>query len=87
MPTYRTAAVDTIHNDEELRLNLDLMEEKWERAAICEAKANIKMIKYYNTRVRGVAFWYWIFTKGQKQSQTRQNQARNWKEREKPRPK
>nr|GEZ63006.1 reverse transcriptase domain-containing protein [Tanacetum cinerariifolium] len=24
MPTYRTAAVDVVHNDEELRLNLDL---------------------------------------------------------------
>ncbi|GKE80278.1 reverse transcriptase domain-containing protein, partial [Tanacetum coccineum] len=39
MPTYRTAAVDTVHNNEELRLNLDLLEEKRERAAICEAKA------------------------------------------------
>ncbi|GJY96952.1 reverse transcriptase domain-containing protein [Tanacetum coccineum] len=43
MPTYRTAAVDTVHNDEELRLNLDLLEEKRERAAICEAKAKMKM--------------------------------------------
>ncbi|GJV45225.1 reverse transcriptase domain-containing protein [Tanacetum coccineum] len=33
MPTYRTAAVNTIHNDEELRLNLDLLEEKRECAA------------------------------------------------------
>ncbi|GJY41672.1 reverse transcriptase domain-containing protein [Tanacetum coccineum] len=56
MPTYRTSAVDTVHNDEELRLNLDLLEEKQERAAICEAKAKIKMTKYYNARVRGVAF-------------------------------
>ncbi|GJS13781.1 hypothetical protein Tco_0408253 [Tanacetum coccineum] len=56
MPTYRTAAVDTVHNDEELRLNLDLLEEKRERVAICEAKAKMKMIKYYNARVRGVAF-------------------------------
>ncbi|GJU09303.1 reverse transcriptase domain-containing protein [Tanacetum coccineum] len=48
MPTYRTAAVDTVHNDEELRLNLDLLEEKRERAAICEAKAKMKMTKYYN---------------------------------------
>ncbi|GKC17553.1 reverse transcriptase domain-containing protein, partial [Tanacetum coccineum] len=51
MPTYRTAAVDTVHNDEELRLNLDLLEEKRERAAICEAKAKMKMTKYYNARV------------------------------------
>ncbi|GJT97688.1 reverse transcriptase domain-containing protein [Tanacetum coccineum] len=56
MPTYRTSAVDTIHNDEELWLNLDLLEEKRERAAICEAKAKMKMTKYCNARVRGVAF-------------------------------
>nr|GEV39818.1 reverse transcriptase domain-containing protein [Tanacetum cinerariifolium] len=31
MPTYRTAAVDVVSNDEELRLNLDLLEER-ERA-------------------------------------------------------
>ncbi|GJR09884.1 hypothetical protein Tco_0792536 [Tanacetum coccineum] len=56
MPTYRTATVDAVHNDEELRLNLDLLEEKRERAVICEAKAKRKMIKYYNARVRGVTF-------------------------------
>ncbi|GJX24860.1 reverse transcriptase domain-containing protein [Tanacetum coccineum] len=50
MPTYRTAAVDVVHNDEELRLNLDLLEENRERATICEAKAKRKMIKYYNAR-------------------------------------
>nr|GEW93075.1 hypothetical protein [Tanacetum cinerariifolium] len=27
MPTYRTAAVDVVYNDEELRLNLDSLEE------------------------------------------------------------
>nr|GEV40357.1 reverse transcriptase domain-containing protein [Tanacetum cinerariifolium] len=56
MPTYRTAAVDMVNNDEELRLNLDLLEERRERAAICEARAKSKMMKYYNARVRGVAF-------------------------------
>nr|GEU52172.1 reverse transcriptase domain-containing protein [Tanacetum cinerariifolium] len=56
MPTYRTATVDVVNNDEELRLNLDLLAELRERAAICEAKAKSKMIKYYNARVRGVAF-------------------------------
>ncbi|GJT38780.1 reverse transcriptase domain-containing protein [Tanacetum coccineum] len=56
MPTYRTMTVDTVHNDEELRLNLDLLEEKRERAAICEAKSKMKMAKYYNARVRGVTF-------------------------------
>ncbi|GJV03360.1 reverse transcriptase domain-containing protein [Tanacetum coccineum] len=56
MPTYRTAVVDTVHNDKELRLNLDLLEEKRERATICEAKAKLKMTKHYNARVRGVTF-------------------------------
>nr|GEZ14810.1 reverse transcriptase domain-containing protein [Tanacetum cinerariifolium] len=56
MPTYRTATVDVIHNDEELRLNLDLLEERRERATIREAKAKLKMTKYYNARVRGVTF-------------------------------
>nr|GEW46849.1 reverse transcriptase domain-containing protein [Tanacetum cinerariifolium] len=56
MPTYRTAAVDVVSNDGELRLNLDLLEERRERAAICEAKAKSKMTKYYNARVRGVTF-------------------------------
>ncbi|GJU08460.1 reverse transcriptase domain-containing protein [Tanacetum coccineum] len=50
MPTYRTAVVDAVHNDEELRLNLDLLEER------PKAKAKLKMTKYYNARVRGVTF-------------------------------
>ncbi|GKB12080.1 reverse transcriptase domain-containing protein [Tanacetum coccineum] len=56
MPTYRTAVVYAVHNDEELRLNLDLLEERREHAAICETKAKLKMTKYYNARVQGVTF-------------------------------
>nr|GEY42440.1 reverse transcriptase domain-containing protein [Tanacetum cinerariifolium] len=56
MSTYRTAAVDVVSNDEELQLNLDLLEERRERAMICEAKAKLKMMKYYNAWVHGVAF-------------------------------
>nr|GEY85206.1 reverse transcriptase domain-containing protein [Tanacetum cinerariifolium] len=56
MPTYRTAVVDAVHNDEELRLNLDLLEERLEHVAINEAKAKLKMTKYYNARVQGVTF-------------------------------
>nr|GEZ36348.1 reverse transcriptase domain-containing protein [Tanacetum cinerariifolium] len=56
MPTYRTTAVDVVNNDEELRLNLDLLEELQELAAMSEAKSKSKMMKYYNSRVRGVAF-------------------------------
>nr|GEX08848.1 reverse transcriptase domain-containing protein [Tanacetum cinerariifolium] len=56
MPTYCTAAVDVVSNDEELRLNLDLLEERRERAVICEAKAKSKMTKYYNARVHDITF-------------------------------
>ncbi|GJS05659.1 reverse transcriptase domain-containing protein [Tanacetum coccineum] len=56
MPTYRTAVVDDVHTDEELRLNLDLLEERHECAAIREAKTKLKMTKYYNDRVCGVTF-------------------------------
>ncbi|GJX96254.1 reverse transcriptase domain-containing protein [Tanacetum coccineum] len=45
MSTYRTTLVDAMHNDEELRLNLDLLEERRKRAAIREAKAKLKMTK------------------------------------------
>nr|GEW77853.1 reverse transcriptase domain-containing protein [Tanacetum cinerariifolium] len=56
MPTYRTAAVNIVYNNEELRLNLELPEERRERSAISEARAKLKMTKYYNARVRGVTF-------------------------------
>nr|GEV17608.1 reverse transcriptase domain-containing protein [Tanacetum cinerariifolium] len=56
MPTYRTTAVDVVNNDEELRLNLDFLEERRDLAAVSEAKSKSKMMKYYNSRVRGVAF-------------------------------
>nr|GEW35881.1 gypsy retrotransposon integrase-like protein 1 [Tanacetum cinerariifolium] len=56
MPTYRTTAVDVVNNAEELRLNLDLLEERRELAAMSEARSKSKMMKYYNSRVRGVAF-------------------------------
>ncbi|GKA35116.1 reverse transcriptase domain-containing protein [Tanacetum coccineum] len=45
MPKYRIAVVDAVHNDEELQLNLDLLVERRERAAIREAKDKLKMTK------------------------------------------
>nr|GEZ62135.1 reverse transcriptase domain-containing protein [Tanacetum cinerariifolium] len=56
MPTYRTTTVDVVNNDEELRLNLGLLGERRELAAMSEARSKSKMMKYYNFRVRGVAF-------------------------------
>nr|GFA33721.1 reverse transcriptase domain-containing protein [Tanacetum cinerariifolium] len=56
MPTYHTTVVDTVHNDEELRLNLDLLEERRKHAAIQKANAKLKIRKYYNARVQSVTF-------------------------------
>ncbi|GKB57896.1 reverse transcriptase domain-containing protein [Tanacetum coccineum] len=56
MPTLRTMEVDPTKNDEALEVNLDLIEEKREQAAIQEAKSKTKMEKYYNSRVRGTSF-------------------------------
>ncbi|GKA94030.1 reverse transcriptase domain-containing protein [Tanacetum coccineum] len=64
MPMYHTAVVDAVLNDEELWLNLDLLEERRERAAIREAKAKLKMKKYYNARVRGINFRLGDFVEG-----------------------
>ncbi|GJV11997.1 reverse transcriptase domain-containing protein [Tanacetum coccineum] len=56
MPTLRTAEVDMIKNDEALEINLDLLEERIEHAAIQEAKSKAKMEKYYNARVCNTSF-------------------------------
>nr|GFC75562.1 reverse transcriptase domain-containing protein [Tanacetum cinerariifolium] len=52
MPTYRTAAVDVVYNDEEIRLNLDLLEERRKRVAIRDAKAKLKIVKNQERRKR-----------------------------------
>ncbi|GJU15523.1 reverse transcriptase domain-containing protein [Tanacetum coccineum] len=51
MPTLRTAEVDLTKSDEALEINLDLIKEKREQAAIQEAKSKAKMEKYYNSKV------------------------------------
>ncbi|GJZ82320.1 reverse transcriptase domain-containing protein [Tanacetum coccineum] len=56
MSTLRTAEVDQASNKEALGINLDIIEEKREQAAIQEAKRKKKMEKYYNSRVRGTSF-------------------------------
>ncbi|GJV43679.1 reverse transcriptase domain-containing protein [Tanacetum coccineum] len=56
MPTFRTAEVDVTKNDEALEINLELLEEKREQAAIREAKSKRQMEKYYNTKVRNTSF-------------------------------
>nr|GFC04328.1 reverse transcriptase domain-containing protein [Tanacetum cinerariifolium] len=56
MLTIRTAEVNVATNDDERRIDLDLLEERRERAAICAAKAKSKMKGYYDAKVRGVSF-------------------------------
>ncbi|GKA45581.1 reverse transcriptase domain-containing protein [Tanacetum coccineum] len=56
MPTLRTAEVDLVQNNEALEINLYLLEERREQAAIREAKSNAKMEKYYNSKVRSTSF-------------------------------
>ncbi|GJS70030.1 reverse transcriptase domain-containing protein [Tanacetum coccineum] len=56
MPTIRTAKVDVVRNDEALEVNLDLLKERREQAAIREAKSKRKQEKYYNMKVRSTSF-------------------------------
>nr|GEZ43611.1 reverse transcriptase domain-containing protein [Tanacetum cinerariifolium] len=51
MPTLKTAEVDLVRNNEALKINLDLLEERREEAAIHEAKNKAKWKKYYNSKV------------------------------------
>ncbi|GKA83305.1 reverse transcriptase domain-containing protein [Tanacetum coccineum] len=56
MPTLRTIEIDMVQNDEALKLNLHLLEEKREQAAIREARSKAKMEKYYNSKVHCISF-------------------------------
>ncbi|GJU59699.1 reverse transcriptase domain-containing protein [Tanacetum coccineum] len=50
MPTLRTAKADLVQNNEALEINLDLLKERREQAAMREAKSKEKMEKYYNSK-------------------------------------
>ncbi|GJV92299.1 reverse transcriptase domain-containing protein [Tanacetum coccineum] len=54
--TIRTSKVDLLQNNEALEINLDLLEERREQAAIREAKSKAKIEKYYNAKVRNTSF-------------------------------
>ncbi|GKB00587.1 reverse transcriptase domain-containing protein [Tanacetum coccineum] len=56
MPTLRTSKIDVVPNDEALEINLDLLEEIREQAAIREARSKAKMERYYNSKVRNTSF-------------------------------
>ncbi|GJZ98616.1 reverse transcriptase domain-containing protein [Tanacetum coccineum] len=56
MPTYRTMMIRESLNEEEIRLNLDLLTERRELAAIREAKYKTKLEQYYNKKVHLTSF-------------------------------
>nr|GEV26675.1 reverse transcriptase domain-containing protein [Tanacetum cinerariifolium] len=56
MPTLRIAKVDMVLSDEALEINLHLLEERREHAAIHEAKSKARIDKYYNLKVHGTSF-------------------------------
>ncbi|GKF09137.1 hypothetical protein Tco_0043361 [Tanacetum coccineum] len=56
MPTLRTTKVILEENKEALEINLDLLEERREKATIREAKSKAKMERYYNSKVRSISF-------------------------------
>nr|GEW52884.1 reverse transcriptase domain-containing protein [Tanacetum cinerariifolium] len=56
MPSLRTAEIDKVWNDEALEINLDLLEERKEQAAIRKSRSKEKIEKYYNSKVRNTSF-------------------------------
>nr|GEY02110.1 reverse transcriptase domain-containing protein [Tanacetum cinerariifolium] len=57
MPTHRTMMIkEGDDNEEEMKLNLDLLTEKREAAAIRKAKYKTKVEQYYNKKVRPMSF-------------------------------
>ncbi|GJU42211.1 reverse transcriptase domain-containing protein [Tanacetum coccineum] len=56
MPTHQTMMVREDDNVDELLLNIDLLQERRETAAIREDKYKTKMEQYYNQKVRLMSF-------------------------------
>ncbi|GKE17814.1 hypothetical protein Tco_1425391 [Tanacetum coccineum] len=56
MPTHRTMMIREDKNEDELRLNMDLLQERREATTIREAKYKTKMKQYYNQKVRPTSF-------------------------------
>ncbi|GFS42022.1 hypothetical protein Acr_00g0077760 [Actinidia rufa] len=56
MPSFRTLNFDKESNEIELRLNLDLLDEKREMAELRQAAYKCQVAKYYNRRVKHRSF-------------------------------
>nr|GEX72785.1 hypothetical protein [Tanacetum cinerariifolium] len=56
IPTYRTLMIREEYNEEDMRLNLDLLQERRETAVVREARYKTNMEQYYNKKVRLTGF-------------------------------
>ncbi|GKA56033.1 reverse transcriptase domain-containing protein [Tanacetum coccineum] len=56
MPTHQTMMIREDENEDELRLNMDFLQERKEAVAIREAKYKTKIEQYYNQKVRPMSF-------------------------------
>ncbi|GKG16611.1 hypothetical protein Tco_0361568 [Tanacetum coccineum] len=75
MPTLRTAEIDPTKNNEALGINLDLIEERREQAAIQEAKKQEK-----DGKILQLKSWKRIFKKrSKKKAKNKQIQAQGGK--------
>ncbi|GJS86015.1 reverse transcriptase domain-containing protein [Tanacetum coccineum] len=81
MPTYRIIQFNEAQNEEEMRLNLDLIQERRETTAIREAKYKKKVEQYYNKRVRPMSFKVGDFVYRRNEASRVENQGKlgpNW---------
>ncbi|GKA09809.1 reverse transcriptase domain-containing protein [Tanacetum coccineum] len=75
MPSLRCTEVNQAENDEGLLLNLDILEERRERAAVREARSKARMEKYYNAKARNTSFRTWDFVyRGNKASRAKESE-------------
>ena len=56
LPSARVVGFNEQHNPQDLKVNLNLLEEKREEACIRMAVYRWKVVQYYNSRVRGKTF-------------------------------
>ncbi|GKD99984.1 hypothetical protein Tco_1387968 [Tanacetum coccineum] len=56
MPTHQTMMIREDENEDELRLNMDLFQERRDATTIREAKYKTKMEQYFNQKVRPMSF-------------------------------
>ncbi|XP_057485849.1 uncharacterized protein LOC130772126 [Actinidia eriantha] len=56
IPSFKTSSFDKESNEAELRLNLDLLDERRERAEVRQAFHKHQVAKYYNQRVKHMSF-------------------------------